>query len=83
MQITYCKPREGDWSDICIQTLDGEEGWGIFNTDLSVWAICIATCSDTGISVITDNWDTYYLVPSVDLDYATTLEALGALERGI
>jgi hypothetical protein len=81
MQITYCKVREGDWNDVSIQTLDGQDGWGIFNTDLSVYAICVATCSDTGMSVITDNWDTYYLVPSVDLEFRSTLEALGSLER--
>jgi len=83
MDINYCKAREGDWSDLAIQTLDGEDATDLFNKDNSVWAVCIATCSDSGISVVTDNWDTYYLVPSIDLDYATTLEALGALERGI
>ena len=83
MELTYCKSREGDWSDLCIQTLDGEDGNDLFNPDNSVWAICIATCSDSGMSVITDNWDTYYLVPSIDLEYATTLEALGALEWGM
>jgi hypothetical protein len=81
MSITYCKVKDGDWNDVSIQTLDGEDGWGLFNTDLSVWAICIATCSDTGVSVITDDWDTYYLVPSVDLEFKSTLEALGSLER--
>lgn len=83
MEITYCKVREGDWSDLDIQNLDGEDGTDLFNQDKSVWVICIATCSDTGMSIITDDYDTYYLVPSIDLEYATALQALGALERDI
>lgn len=83
MEINYCKAREGDWSDLDIQNLEGEDASDLFNQDNSVWVICIATCSDTGMSIITDDWDTYYLVASIDLEYATALEALGALERGM
>jgi hypothetical protein len=83
MELTYCKVRDGNWEDIEIKSLDGQSGQGVFNTDQSVWAICVATCDVTGISVITDNWDQYYLVQSIDLDYASSLEALGALERGM
>lgn len=83
MEITYCRVREGDWEDIAIQSLDGLTGQGVFNTDNSVWAICVATCAQSGVSVITDNWDTFYLAQSIDLEFVSTIEALGALERGM
>lgn len=83
MELTYCKVRNGDWEDVSIQSLDGMTGQSLFNTDNSVWAICIATCEFSGVSIITDDWKSYYLVQSVDLDYASSLEALGALERGM
>lgn len=82
MELVYCRAREGAWAELAIQTLDGEDATEIFNTDNSEWALCVATCASSGMSVITDNWDEFYLVPSIDLEYATTVQALGALERG-
>jgi len=77
---TYCKVRDGNWEDISIESLDGLTGNGIFNPDNKVWAISVATCEFSGVSVITTDLNTYYLAPSIDLDFVSDLEIFDTLE---
>ena len=67
----YARVRDGKWQDIQLQDLEGQK---LYWSPKSEWVKSI--CFDgmgTGLYVLTEDDDSYFTAPSIDLEFSDTL----------
>ena len=76
--MTYAKVRNGNWNDVTLRNLEGEEiDW----VPKFTWvkSVCFDAMG-TGLYVLTDDDDHYFTCHSIDLNFVDDIQALSSME---